>query len=493
MKQGFMGLRWGWDLADEWGWGLVVVAVGAVLSLAVSLQVGVFWMLFAVVGWWAWLYEEDAFIFLLVLAPLLPLLKITQSLGTVTLVRDVVILALFGRLVVMPLLLKQLPYRRNVVFAPVAALVLWSLVATLRANSLILGVLRLRDIVLYMLLFMATLYLPHSKELWRRRALWVGASALIVLGLGVWQWVGAKDSAVLRFDPARQIWIPRLSSVLAHPSVFGHYLLLLTSGAAAWLLVAKSFLSRSISILTVFILGGYVFLTYSRAVWIGFVIIFVVLAGLWMSQRAGDYIDVRKLLRRISGLLIFGLVVLLLTARFTPAGPYLASIIDPTYGSNEERINFFVRLVAPITPGQVLIGAGLGDVLAQNFREVDLAVFDVASGAGRAVQLTKNRTLVDNQYLKTFIEMGVVGLVLYGWLYWRLLREAVARFRGEQDLYVRFMAAWMLAWLAAFMVQALFIDVWDIFPTNVYFWVLAGLFSAGTCEILNVYCPKTHA
>jgi hypothetical protein len=129
-----------------------------------------------------------------------------------------------------------------------------------------------------------------------------------------------------------------------------------------------------------------------------------------------------------------------------------------------------------LAPRQALFGAGLGDVTLQNFREVDVTAFDVTSGASRTVQLAKNATLVDNQYLKTFIEMGLAGLLLYAWLYWRVFRGAL-RVTGYELPTTRIIGLWGIGFLASFLVQAFFIDIWDIFPTNLAFWLIAALVS----------------
>ncbi|HLD25684.1 MAG TPA: hypothetical protein VJC05_01405, partial [Candidatus Andersenbacteria bacterium] len=163
------------------------------------------------------------------------------------------------------------------------------------------------------------------------------------------------------------------------------------------------------------------------------------------------------------------LVLLLLAIKLTPVGVYVRSALDPTYGSNEERIEFAARLIAPMANVEALVGRGLGDVLVQNFRAVDLQAIDIAAGAAREVQLTKNATLVDNQWLKTFVEMGLAGLLIYGWMFWRVGKQAwqVTEITG----------LWGLGFLAAFIIQGFFIDIWDIFPTNAAFWVVAAMVS----------------
>jgi O-antigen ligase len=223
-------------------------------------------------------------------------------------------------------------------------------------------------------------------------------------------------------------------------------------------------------------------LTYSRAVWLGLA------AGLTAQGATLAFRQLKQRVRlplwkyalpaSIALLLLVGVLV-----RFTPAGIFLRSAFDPTYGSNEERLEFLVRLIAPLSNREALLGKGLGDVLEQNFREAEVTTFDIAAGDARAVQLTKNRTLVDNQYLKTLVEMGLTGLLIYAWLYWRFAAAAFQlAVKGKTtEQYVLGLTG--IGFIAAFALQAFFIDIWDIFPTNALFWILAAHISAASGKI----------
>ncbi|MEX1112816.1 MAG: O-antigen ligase family protein [Candidatus Andersenbacteria bacterium] len=457
----------------RYAWALVAVLVAAFISLFFSLQLGVFTLIFAAIAWWVWDYPEEGFLLFLVLMPILPMLKITQTIGTFSLVKDVIIITLFLRTFAIPLLTKKLEYRRNVFIAPIVALVAWAVIATLQADSLILGILRLRDIVLYILLFFGVLHLHHTREIMKRRVVWVVATFIVTILLGAWQWFFAQDSAVLRLDPLTNNWIPRISSILAHPSIFGEYLIAIQTLLIAIFLTARSYMLRiSLGVLgTISLVATYA--TYSRGVWLGLAAAVGIIGLLLLLHLAVKRLSRKRVASLASGFGIGGILLGILLVTSTPAGPLLRSVVDPTYGSNEERLLFMVRLIGPTTATQAIFGRGLGDVLEQNFRSVDLETYDIATGASRAVQLTKNRTLVDNQYLKTFVEMGVVGLVLYGWVYWRLGVTAVRLVRTNSPR----IGLWAGGFLTAFLVQALIIDIWDIFPTNAIFWVVAAITS----------------
>ena len=195
------------------------------------------------------------------------------------------------------------------------------------------------------------------------------------------------------------------------------------------------------------------------------------------SEKKGAKIIQEIISWKTVSLAIVGLVLVAVIFQNTRVGSYLKTVVDLGYGSNKERVEFIVRLLAPMNDKEAIIGKGLGDVTAQNFRTIDLTGYDVATGSAREIQLAKNRTLVDNQHLKTFVEMGLVGLLIYGWLYIRLFKHCWGRRKTVLKRKDRLILAWGAGFVAAFVVQGLFIDVWDVFPTNAYFWMIAALLS----------------
>ncbi|MEK7557127.1 MAG: O-antigen ligase family protein, partial [Patescibacteria group bacterium] len=467
---------------------------------------------FAALAWWVWKNPEEGFLLFLITAPLLSMFKATQTIPTVTLIKDVIILTLFTKLFLVPACMKRLPYRRSILFAPAAMLVLWTALETLRADSLALGILRSREIILYLLFYFAVLYLSHSKDVWRRRLSWFTTSVFLTMVLAGYQWFFAADSAVLRFDPGRSIWIPRISSTFGHPSVYGEYLV----AASTLFLSAALFLVRRnerVLFMALFLVTlPFIFLTYSRAVWIGFAAAMGVMGIVWFWKRLtslalkqGGLSFVRRSTSPLEGevgrqrpdevnknrwlLGIFGVLIIaaltVIVIRFTPAGPLLRSAFDPTYKSNEERLTFAARLVAPMSNLDALIGRGLGDVTAQQFRRVDVGAEEITAGASRDVQLAKDATLVDNQYLKTFVEMGLLGLVIYFWLFWRFAKGAWKSMQYAVNSTQKVVGLWSAGFLAAFIVQALFIDIWDIFPTNAMFWIVGAAVSAALTPVVE--------
>jgi len=453
----------------------IVVLVALIAALGIGIESGVLILMFSALAWWTWQVPNLALIFFIVSAPLLPLLKFTQSGGSITLIKDVIILTLFARLVCYPLLTKTLPYRRNHLFVPLLLLAGWTVLNLLRADSLVLGILRARDIALYVILYAAVLYAPLDEKYLRRLLGWTVAAGIIVLGLGIYQWFGAVDSAVLRFDPARQVWIPRISSTLAHPSVFGEYLIALAALSAAALATVRTLRDRALWLAFSVTLLPFIFLTYSRGVWIGLAA--MVAAMSFLLWRVYSKTRVRISWQGIAGGSTVIAVLVVAIVMTTPLATFIQSAFDPTYASNAIRLDFAVRLIAGLSSTDALIGAGLGDVIAQNFRTIELSSSDITAGAARSIQVAKDATLVDNQFLKTFIELGLGGLLIYTWIYFVTLKSAW-NIAQQKKLLPRAVGLAAFGFAAAFIVQALFIDIWDIFPTNALYWIFAGLVAA---------------
>lgn len=492
-------------LRGDLAWGLLGAVVVACIAFFISPQSAWLALLAGLICWWSWHNPFPAFLLLLVASPLLPMFKVTQTLGSITLLKDAILLISVVRLVIQPALTKTLPYRRNILLLPLLVLVAWIILSAVRADTLLLGILRTRELLLYLAAYLIALYTPLSKQRLRELVGWLLLTFVAVLAGAAYQWWFAPSSAVLRFDPARQIWIPRLSSILAHPSVLGHYLILLIYVSLAvaftptprkhrsWRPVQNDsfmlalpkklqpsgwvwgFTTRTSHRLTASLLAilglPLLYLTYSRAVWIGLAVSVVVvsIALLWQRQH-------RRLPWRSLGVYVLGgTLLLIIAAQFTQIGVFLKSSFDTQYKSNEVRLEYVARLLAPTTNLEAIVGRGLGDVTNQNFREVELTTYDIASTSSRTVQLAKDSTLVDNQYLKTFIEMGLVGLLIYAWIFIRLYRASWQLLQAPQTQGIGLVT---LGFITAFAVQALFIDVWDIYPTNLAFWVVAGLASA---------------
>lgn len=468
--------------SSRFAWALIAITSALFIALFISIQMGLAALGFAIIAWWVWENSEEGLLFLIVISPLLPVLKVTQTLGDITLIKDVVIIALFFKTFLVPLFNKTLPYRRNAFLAPIIALCGWAILEALHASSRALAVLRLRDILLYIVLYFAVLYLPHTKKIMKARFAWFLATLLVVMVLGIIQLKSFPDSTVLRFDPVRQIWIPRMGSTFGHPTPFAEFLITAQMLCIGYLLVGYKHARNRIIIAAIFVATlPLLYYTYTRASWIALVIgVLSIFAILVWKTTGGIRIQRRHIAASIIILIIAGGGVF----RFSHVGTFLRSAFDPTYASNAVRFGFITQLIAQTSNADAIIGKGLGSSITQTTISSDVTAVDIASGDSRTIQLSKDATLVDNQYLKTFIEMGVVGVVFTLWLFWRFFATSVQMLRpakpgqsGASMQICRLLGIAGIGFITTFAVQALFVDIWDVYPTNAIFWILAALIS----------------
>lgn len=449
---------------------LLLIGVGAValfLGLFFSAQAG----LLALAAAWTvvavWRYPWPAFLTLVGTAPFLLILKATIILGPLTVLKDVVI----GTLLACVAVSHEGGRPRRTVAVPVLFLLGWSLVAFARSDSFSLGLLRVRDILLYVPLFVIAARLLSSRERLRAFLSVFLGSAVIVLFLGLVQWLWFSDGMVLRFDPARSVWIPRLASVLAHPNILGSYLLFVVPLGCALAFAGRSVHGRVRSTAGMLALAGLVavYATYSRSAWIAHAVALCALVLLVVFLRY----------RRFAGPALALVLLLAVSVLALPrARSLLRTVTDPLYASNQERISFFLGTLGQISVTGAVGGEGLGDTVSLLGRQGDITLYEIFAVGARAVQIAKARTFLDNAVAKVWIEQGIIGLVLTGWVAARVFASAVNAARLGPTEEHRVIGVSTAATLIGLLPLWFLLDVPDIFPVNLLFWTFAGIVAA---------------
>lgn len=454
---------------------LAALGVGAItlfLGFFFSAQAGLLFLAGAWVAQLTWRYPWTTFLILTTVAPFLLILKATVLLGPLTLLKDVVILALLARLV-----------RRETIerfpaslFTAIAALVGWATLAFVFSDAPVVGLLRLRDLLLYIALFPISLQLLAPPERLRTFLRVFLGTGLLVLALGALQWFAYPDGMVLRLDAARQVWIPRLSSVLAHPNHLGGFLLLLVTLGLALALTRVDPRERFVA--GALFLTGLVatYATYSRSAWISVALAVSVVLFLW-AMRERPWL--------VTGGVILGVGALAGSLLVAPVRDHLRAYADPTYQSNKTRLDIVAGVLTEVSRRGAVIGEGLGDTAVLLGRTADIELYDVVAADVRGAQLAKARTFVDNAVVKTWIEQGIVGLVLAAWVGVRLLLAAFSVLRRSPAGERQALALACIGIIVGLAALWWFLDVPDMFPLNLYFWIFAGALAASTVSVAS--------
>lgn len=95
---------------------------------------------------------------------------------------------------------------------------------------------------------------------------------------------------------------------------------------------------------------------------------------------------------------------------------------------------------------------------------------------------------LDNYYVKTLVEQGVIGLVVLGFLFFSLYRLGWMLYRRLSDRELMNFLIGVMASLTYIILLGIPAQILDVFPVNALFWILAGLLVAmeglGRREIL---------
>jgi len=448
--------------------GVFIVAIFS--GLFFSAQAGIFVIIAAWVVFLTWQRPEQAFWALLLFAPLLPVLKITQDLSFVTPLKDFIIATLFIRVVVLPLLQKKDPYRRNEILLPVFMLIFYVCLSVLFSESTILGILRLRDILLYLpLLWIGRAIVSTPQDYLVFKRIIILGFSLVVLLLG-FQYLFFGDGMVLRYDPQDGSWIRRASSTLAHPNILGAYLICILPFTIylSWQKLWKNWRYKFLALVS-FIGVIALYFTYSRGVWIAFTfsIVALIITHLFKEGRF-----------KIRALFFAAVIILVVLIGLPRTRNLLRTAFDPTYASNMERLEIVISLFANSTNLSTFFGNGLGDVTQATGRMADISVEDILANDARSVQVAKAQTFVDNAVLKTWAEIGFFGVLIVSWMIFGVLKFnwklAVRNKNKEEGVY----HLSLFAVTIGLIILSFFLDVPETFPVALYWWVFVGVAQA---------------
>jgi hypothetical protein len=193
------------------------------------------------------------------------------------------------------------------------------------------------------------------------------------------------------------------------------------------------------------------------------------------------YLAVRKyrVLFAIAPLVIMG--VLLVPGDLVGAVTSSSSLADRTTGWN--------AIVTPVIGQPVGLGIGTVGAAAQKTTESCCITGDAISE-----QLGLTRTLgayqPDNYYIKMFVELGPIGLWLFAtflFLCWAYARRIGRRVTGDDEGLAIGISASVVGAAAASMAAT----YWEIFPLDLYFWLLVGVLVSIDLDSRAASNPRT--
>lgn len=305
----------------------------------------------------------------------------------------------------------------------------------------------LRVYVQYVLwFFVASNLLLNKRQARFLVNLLVAMGTLIALH-GVYQYIIGVEIPSTWLDSAEGGVRTRVFSILYSPNVLGSFLVLLIPLTVSQLLSAGTRLQRYYYIACLAPMAMSLFFTYSRGAWLAMAGAFV-LYGLIYNWRI---------------LLALGATVYAAPKLIPGISSRIGYMLSPVYLLNSARAGRVARWNKALEKLQnnPLFGEGFGRY-----------------GGAVAARYIPSSNYVDNFYLKTAAEAGLIGLAAFVWLLISGVRCILNSYRRLTDPYLKGLAGGLFAGLMGVLLHNGVENIFEVPSMAVYFWLLLGAAAA---------------
>lgn len=268
----------------------------------------------------------------------------------------------------------------------------------------------------------------------------------IILGIhGVYQYIIGVEMPQHWIDSLEKGLRTRVFSIIGSPNILGS-LMTLTIPMSISLVFAEKKTGKKIFFLCAsIIMTACLIFTFSRAALIGFIIAMAIFALL-------------KDRRLIIPAVICAILVIILVPSIVDRFTYLLS---PTYIEKSLQGGRLTRWLTGLEmlKEQPLFGVGLGHF-------------------GGAVAMNNdipNTFYMDNYFLKTAVEMGIIGLAAFMYLMYQVVIWSYKTLIKMKDRYFINITIGALSGMIGVIVHNFFENVFEVPMMTTYFWVLAGI------------------
>jgi len=237
--------------------------------------------------------------------------------------------------------------------------------------------------------YFLTVTLIRTAE-WLAKCLWSAISAAVLVALyGIFQYFsGSLASAGAWLDSEMFEDIAgRAVSTLENPNMLAEYLIMLLPLAAAQMLVRGSLPRRASALLSCAAMGACVILTWSRGAWLGLIFAALVFVLIWSR---------RSIYLLVAGVASIPFLPLILPDSIIHRFTSIGNLAD---SSTSYRVNIW-RGTVRMLEDYWMTGIGIGEAAWETvYPRYSLAAIETAPHA-------------HNLYLQTWVQTGIVGLLL---------------------------------------------------------------------------------
>lgn len=356
------------------------------------------------------------------------------------------LLLLSGLLMVGARLLFGSPYRSSKISKAILALVLIGLAYTvLDMSDFSVNLEGFRAIFQYMFVFFVAFYLNDRPEN-TKSLLSIAAAVGTIMALhGIYQWIAKVPMPGDWVDTTETVRT-RAFSIVGSPNALGSQMAMMASVTLGLFLEEKNKLKKLLWLGAFGLMAICLVFTGSRGAWLAF-------AG--AIGIIGIIFD-----RRI---LIAGVIAAAVAVLFVPAvSNRITYLFSPEYMAKSQqsgRISRWFEAYDQMRNNPVF-GAGMGHF------------------GGAVAKREFNTIYVDNYYMKTLAEMGLLGLSLFLWLIGKTIKNSYGSMKTLSNTSYKFMAVGMFGGILAIVLHNAVENIFEIPYLNIYFWLVTGLLAA---------------
>lgn len=272
----------------------------------------------------------------------------------------------------------------------------------------------------------------------------ITAVAALIAAVGIMQYIIGVQMPSSWVDQAETTIKTRVFSIVTSPNVLGSLLLFFIPITTAQLLTAKKRHSRIIYLAILAAELACMALTFSRGAWLALVGSAAVFS------------------------LMYNPLLLILMA----AGAIAAVKLVPGIGARISYLFSSAYLASSSKGGRIALWQMGLDKLKQD------PLFGTGFGSfGGAVAARKvpGSTYVDNFYLKTAVESGLIGLLAFLWILFSTFRCGYSAYKKIQDSHLKTMATAIIAGLLGVALHNAVENIFEVPMMATYFWFMAGV------------------
>lgn len=302
----------------------------------------------------------------------------------------------------------------------------------------------LRVYVEYILWFFVASNLLLNKKQVRALVNWLVFLGTLVAIHGVYQYIIGVQIPSTWLDATEGGVRTRVFSILTSPNVLGSFLVLVIPITVSQLMSAKSRLLKYYYAFCLIPMVLSLIFTYSRGAWLAMAGAFVIY-GLIYNWRI---------------LLALGVAIYTLPNLIPGISSRIGYMFSPAYLLSSARAGRVARWNAAIDKvgNNPLFGEGFGRY-----------------GGAVAARHIPSSNYVDNFYLKTAAESGIIGLAVLAWLLVSGVRCALNSYRRLTDPYLKGLAGGLIAGLIGVLLHNGVENIFEVPMMTVYFWLLLGM------------------